>query len=162
MSNTEVKLCLTMKLCKQFPSYAKKLSNKMKAKTACRLAAKNFVHEILGLHKTNAGKFLKYVRLIKSLTINSKSDFGDTLHSTHSEPFYYETAYLHSYQQTKLTIDRDKTVYTQYMFNQALKSSLVIHLFLLMNMEKLIFLKVLHALMYVAQLVTTMLRLFLI
>ena len=108
MSNADVKLCLTMKLCKQFSSYTKKLSNKMKAKTACRLAAKNIVHEVLSLRKSNAGKFLKHVRLIKSLTINSKSDFGDTFHSTHSEPFYYETAYLHSYQQTKLTIDKDK------------------------------------------------------
>ena len=52
LHNPEVKLCLTLKLCKQFPSYTEKLSNKMKAKTACRLAARNLVHEILSLHKT--------------------------------------------------------------------------------------------------------------
>ena len=52
MRNPEVKLCLTLKLCKQFPSYIEKLSNKMKAKTACRLAARNVVHEILSLRKT--------------------------------------------------------------------------------------------------------------
>ena len=39
LQNAEVKLCLTLKLCKEFPSYTKKLSNKMKARTACRLAA---------------------------------------------------------------------------------------------------------------------------
>ena len=55
----EIKLCLTLELCKQFKSYTEKLSNKLKSKTACRLAAKNLVHQILTLRKTNAGKFLK-------------------------------------------------------------------------------------------------------
>ena len=49
MGNPEIKLCLTLKLRKQFPSYTEKLSNKMKAKTACRLAARHLVHEILSL-----------------------------------------------------------------------------------------------------------------
>ena len=62
LQNAEVKLCLTLKLCKEFPSYTKKLSNKMKARTACRLAARNIVHETLSLCKTNAGKLLKHVR----------------------------------------------------------------------------------------------------
>ena len=87
MYNPEVKLCLTLKLCKQFRTYTEKLSNKMKAKTACRLAAKNLVHTILTLRKTNAGKFLKHVREVNCLDINDKSDFGDPLHSVHSEPF---------------------------------------------------------------------------
>ena len=108
MHNPEVKLCLTLRLCEQFPSYTQKLSNKMKAKTACRLAARNLVHEILNLCKTNAGKFLKHVREVNSLAIESKSDFGDTSHSAHSEPFYYETAYLHAFQPTKLTINKTK------------------------------------------------------
>ena len=80
----------------------------MKAKTAYRLAARNLVHEILGLRKTNAGKFLKHVREVNSLTIESKRDFRDPSHSAHSEPFYYETAYLHGFQLTKLTIDKTK------------------------------------------------------
>lgn len=41
MHNPEIKLCLMLKLCKQFPSYTEKLSSKMKAKTACRLADPN-------------------------------------------------------------------------------------------------------------------------
>ena len=80
----------------------------MKAKTACRLAARNLVHEILSLRKTNAGKFLKHVREVNSLTIESKADFGDPSHSTNSKPFYYKTAYLYSFQPTKLTIDKTK------------------------------------------------------
>ena len=80
----------------------------MKAKTACRLAARNVVHEILSLRKTNADKFLKHVREVNSLTIDSKTDFGDPSHSAHSEPFYYETVYLHGFQPTKLAIDKTK------------------------------------------------------
>ena len=80
----------------------------MKAKTACRLAARHLVHEILSLRKKNAGKFLKHVREVNSLTIDSKTDFSDTSHSVHSEPFYYEMAYLHGFQTTKLTVDKAK------------------------------------------------------
>ena len=47
IGNPEIKLCLTLKLRKQFPSYTEKLSNKMKAKAACRIAARHLVHEIL-------------------------------------------------------------------------------------------------------------------
>ena len=108
MRNPEVKLCLILKLCKQFPSYTQKLSSKMKAKTACRLAARNLIHEILSLCKTNAGKFLKHVREVNSLTIESKADFDDPSQSAYSEPFYYETAYLHGFQPTKLIIDKTK------------------------------------------------------
>ena len=108
MHNPEVKLCLTLKLCKQFESFAQKLSKNMKSKTACRLAVRNLVHEILSFCKTNAGKFLKHVRDVNSLTIDSKIDIGDPSHSAHSEPFYYEIAYLHGFQPTKLTIDKAK------------------------------------------------------
>ena len=59
--NPEVKLSLILQLCKQFKSYTEKLSNKLKSKTACRLATKNLVHQILTLRKANAGKFLKCV-----------------------------------------------------------------------------------------------------
>ena len=78
----------------------------MKARTACRLAAQNLMHTILTLHKTNAGKFLKHVRKVNCLDINDKADFGYPLYSVHSEPFYYETAYLHCFQPTRLTIDK--------------------------------------------------------
>ena len=75
----------------------------MKAKTACRIAARHLVHEILILRNKSAGKFLKHVRDVNSLTIDSKANFGDPSHSFHSEPFYYDTAYLHGFQPTKLT-----------------------------------------------------------
>ena len=93
MRNPEVKLYLTSKLRKLFQTFTEKFSNKMKAKTACRLAVRNLMHKALSLRKTNVGKFLKYVREINSLTIDDVKDFGDCSHSVHSEPFYYETEY---------------------------------------------------------------------
>ena len=52
--------------------------------------------------------FLKYEREIDSLAIDNAKDFGDCSHSAHSEPFYYETAYLHGFQPTKFVIDNRK------------------------------------------------------
>jgi len=71
------------------------------------LASSNLVHEILAIHKLNAGKFLKYVRNVNSLCITDKSDFGDPSHSKHSEPFFYDTAYKHAFQPTKLVVYRE-------------------------------------------------------
>ena len=68
-----------------------------------RLAARNLVYEVLSLHDTNAGKFLKHVREVNSLTTDTKTDFGDPSHLAHSKLFYYETAHLHCFQPTKLT-----------------------------------------------------------
>ena len=64
------------------------------------------MHEILAIRKFNAGKFLKHVREVNSLCIADKSDFGDPSHSKHSEPYFYETAYKHAFQPTKLVLDR--------------------------------------------------------
>ena len=100
LRNPETKLCLTVELCKQFKSYTDKLSNTLKSKTACRLAAKNLVHQILNLRKINAGKFLKHVREVNAITITGRAEFGEPMHSVHSEPYYYDTAYLHSFQPT--------------------------------------------------------------
>ena len=58
----------------------------MKSKVACRLASSHLVHEVLIICKFNAGKFLKYVREV--------------------EPYFYETAYKHAFQSTKLVVDK--------------------------------------------------------
>ena len=91
--------------------YTEKLSNKLKSKTACRLAAKNLVHQILTLRKANAGKFLKCVREINTLTINDKTEFGEPVHSLHDEPYYYDTAHLHCFQPTGLQLTKPKDVF---------------------------------------------------
>ena len=60
------------------------------------------------MRKTNVGKFLKCVREINALTINDKTEFGEPVHSPYSKPYYYDTAYLHCFQPTRLTIDKAK------------------------------------------------------
>lgn len=101
-SNPEIKLCVTVKLSKQYKikhSYieALALTNNMKPKVACRLMSNNLVHEILVICKYNAGKLL---RDINSICITDKSDFSDPSNSKHSEPYYNETAYMQTYFST--------------------------------------------------------------
>ena len=47
------------------------------------------------------------MRDITATCITDKSDFGDPSHSKHSEPYFYETAYKHAFQSTKLVVDRE-------------------------------------------------------
>jgi len=103
--NPEVKLCLVMNLNRSFPYYVERLTKKQKIKTACQLAARKLVHEALSLRKMHAGKFLKQVQNINSLEINNIDDFGECLHTSGTEPFFYETAYKRNFVQGQLTID---------------------------------------------------------
>ena len=91
MANPEVKLCLTMNLNRSFPYYVERLRRKLKIKTACRLATKKLLYEVLCLRKLHAGKLLKQVRSMNTLNITTKSDFDDCSHSASNEPFFFET-----------------------------------------------------------------------
>ncbi|XP_065890290.1 axoneme-associated protein mst101(2)-like [Dysidea avara] len=105
--NADLKVCLTTKLHDHFKSYAEKLSKKMECVTACRLASRNLVHHVLELRKLNAGKFIKHVRDVNTLTIDSVMDFGDKQHSMHAEPYFYDTGYRYAFQPTRLSIDKN-------------------------------------------------------
>ena len=135
--NPEITLCLTMKLNKMFNSYTKTLTNKMKSKVACRLASSHLVHEILTIRKFNAGKFLKYVREVNSLCISDKSDFGDPSHSKHSEPYFYETAYKHAFQPTKLVVDKKTNALLLHIWHPTWKNMSMMSLCHLTWMERL-------------------------
>jgi len=52
------------------------------------------------------GKFIKHVRDVNALTIDSVTDFGDKQHSVHAEPYFYEIGYKHAFQPTKFSIDK--------------------------------------------------------
>ena len=41
------------------------------------------------------------------MCISDKSDFGDPSHSKYSKPYFYETAYKHASQPTKLVVDKE-------------------------------------------------------
>ena len=58
------------------------------------IAAKIVVTKVLQVLKHNAGTLLKAVRSISKIDLRDRADFGDGLHCAHSEPYFYESAYL--------------------------------------------------------------------
>ena len=64
-------------------------------RASCSIAANRVVNKVLKLRKQYAGILLKALRVISKLTITEESDFGEGLHSAHTEPFFYEAAYEH-------------------------------------------------------------------
>ena len=54
------------------------------------IAAKRLLQTVLQVWRHCAGTFLKALR---SLAITSEDDFGEGLHSVHSEPYFYESSY---------------------------------------------------------------------
>ena len=51
------------------------------------------VNRVLQLRNKYAGALLAAVRSINALDIKSEDDFGEGLHSAHTEPYFYESAY---------------------------------------------------------------------
>ena len=74
----------------------KNIGNKMSTGTVKRaassIAAKRVISQALQIRKQYAGALLKALRSMK-MVLTQKSDFGEGLHSVHSEPFFYESAY---------------------------------------------------------------------
>ena len=47
------------------------------------------------IRRKHAGFLLASIKLIKSILLKERNDFGKGCHSSSTEPFYYEAAYLH-------------------------------------------------------------------
>ena len=56
---------------------------------SCRLASSKIVNEVLTLRTKQVREFLRSIRTINSLQI----DFEKKLHTSSSEPYFYDTAY---------------------------------------------------------------------
>ena len=97
LSNPEIKHSLTMSFNVLFKDDVRTLDNKTKARTACELASRKLLHQVLLLWKFNAGMLLKHIRQVNSLQINGKEDFGKTGHSLSSEPYFYESSYKYCF-----------------------------------------------------------------
>ena len=69
------------------------------------IAAKRLVNRVLHLSKLYAGSLLKSVRSITKIVFISKGDIGEGLHSAHSEPFFYESAYQYVDRPDSMSID---------------------------------------------------------
>ena len=77
---------------KQHPKVAAEMSKAQGKQASCSIATNRVVNKVLKLRKQYAGILLKALR---ELTISEESDFGEGLHSAHTEPFFYEAAYEH-------------------------------------------------------------------
>ena len=53
----------------------------------CRLAATRVLSKALVFRKQCVGSLLKTIRMINSIEIRSREDFGEGIHAAHSEPY---------------------------------------------------------------------------
>ena len=58
-------------------------------------------------HREYVGSLLKACRLIKSLKIEGKEDFGEGCHTASTEPYYYDSAYKLVKRDYALPIDEN-------------------------------------------------------
>ena len=63
------------------------------ARSAAIIATKRLINKALHLRKQCAGSLLAVIRKIRSQDIAGKQDFGQDWHTTHSEPYFYDSAY---------------------------------------------------------------------
>ena len=69
------------------------------------IAAKRLVNRALRLRKHYAGSLLRSIRSITKIEITEKGDIGEGLHSAHSEPFFYESAYQYVDRPDSMSVD---------------------------------------------------------
>jgi hypothetical protein len=88
-----------LKLKEEFKSLhagvADTLSRAELEKTVGRLAVKRLVCKALQIRRKHAGFLLASIKLIKSITLKEHIDFGKGCHTSLTEPYFYEAAYLH-------------------------------------------------------------------
>jgi len=75
-------------------------------KAVCRVAAKRLLNKSLETRREYVGSLLKACRLIKSLKIDRKEDFGEGCHTASTEPYYYDTATSLSRETTLYPLTR--------------------------------------------------------
>ena len=88
-----------LKLKEEFKSLhagvADTLSRAELEKTVGRLSVKRLVCKALQIRRKHAGFLVATIKLIKSISLKERNDFGKGYHTSSTEPFFYEAAYLH-------------------------------------------------------------------
>ena len=74
-------------------------------KAMCRVAAKKLFNKALQIHREHAGSLLQAARLVQSMELTDKNDFGDGFHKASTEPFFYDSAYKLVKKENALPID---------------------------------------------------------
>ena len=75
------------------------------SRIACGYAARRLVNKSLRVRKEHAGNLLKVTREITRLSIKGEKDFGDTIHTASSEPYFHDSAYQQVQRHTAVPID---------------------------------------------------------
>ena len=75
------------------------------ARSAAVIATRRLINKASHLWKQCTGSLLKVTRKIKSLNIVGKDDFGENWHTTHSAPYFYDSAYCCIAQNVTIPID---------------------------------------------------------
>ena len=74
-------------------------------KAMCRVAAKKLLNKALQIRREHAGSLLQAARLVQSMELTDKNDFGDGCHMASTEPFFYDSAYKLVKKEYALPID---------------------------------------------------------
>ena len=62
-------------------------------KAMCRVAAKKLLNKALQIRREHAGSLLQAARLVQSMELTDKNDFGDGCHMARTEPIFYDSTY---------------------------------------------------------------------
>jgi len=79
-----------------------------KEKKACRLVSKKMIHDALSVRKPHVGNLLKTLRKFNAIQIVSEDDLLQGLHTSSSEPYFYDTDYKSSALKQVTVVDHDK------------------------------------------------------
>ena len=75
------------------------------SRIASGYAARRLVNKSLRVRKEHAGNLLKATREITRLSIKGEKDFGETIHTASSEPYFHDSAYQQVQRHTAVPID---------------------------------------------------------
>ena len=95
LCNKKVVSLLEKAFTEKYESVASDMTRATCKRAIASIAAKRLVNRVLRLRKHYAGSLLRSIRSITKIVIAEKGDIGEGLHSAHSEPFFYESAYHH-------------------------------------------------------------------
>ena len=78
------------------------------------MVCRKLMHEVLSVRKSTVGLLLHSLRKISGIKLDNDDDLEIQLHSSASEPYYYETAYKFSVPEEVTIVDRvNKCLMTQ-------------------------------------------------
>ena len=105
LRNKKVVSLIEKAFTEKYESVASDMTRATCKRAIASIAAKRLVNRALRLRKHYAGSLLRSIRSITKIVIAEKGDIGEGLHSAHSEPFFYESAYHYVDRPDSMSID---------------------------------------------------------